>query len=482
MSTTGKQRNVFKAGIGFTIGNYLLKGVVFITTPIFARLMTTGDYGKYNAFASYESILFVILGMAIHSSYKNAFYKFKDPDDPDSESGYQKYIAATMWFLIGSFVCWMLVALGFSRPLSDLLEIDQVLVVILVAGSYASAVMNCFTSDRGIHYQYQEILIISFVSTALNVLLSIVLMKWVFPNRMYMGRILGGFIPVFVIYTVIALRYILRASAKGMKSGLAWGVRYSLPIVPHGISQVILGQFDRIMILKMSGDSPAGIYSFAYTIYSMLAVTASSLDGVWSPWFYEKRKAEDYNAIRKGSSLYILIIFLASLGVILLCPELIRILGGVKYRESVYCAIPVVAGGFFAGIYNVPCLVEYYHEKTKLIAISTASAALLNIILNAIFIQSYGYVAAAYTTLVTYVLYFLMHFLAAKKIEGKNIFPARLMILCSASMIISIFIALFLLDKVLLRIIMLVIILGVSLIYEEKKFSYLGKRMNKTKR
>ena len=39
-----------KASIGYTIGNYLLKGIGFITVPIFARLMTQEDFGNYNTF------------------------------------------------------------------------------------------------------------------------------------------------------------------------------------------------------------------------------------------------------------------------------------------------------------------------------------------------------------------------------------------------------------------------------------------------
>ena len=38
---------VIKAGIGYTVGNYLLKGINFLTVPIFTRLMSTVDYGTY---------------------------------------------------------------------------------------------------------------------------------------------------------------------------------------------------------------------------------------------------------------------------------------------------------------------------------------------------------------------------------------------------------------------------------------------------
>ena len=63
-----------KAGFGYTIGNYLLKGLSFLTMPIFARLLTTAEYGEYGTFLSYEGMLFVVIGFAIHSSYKNAYY------------------------------------------------------------------------------------------------------------------------------------------------------------------------------------------------------------------------------------------------------------------------------------------------------------------------------------------------------------------------------------------------------------------------
>ena len=47
---------VIKAGFGYVIGNYLLKGLVFLTIPIFTRLLSPSDFGVYNTFAAYESI------------------------------------------------------------------------------------------------------------------------------------------------------------------------------------------------------------------------------------------------------------------------------------------------------------------------------------------------------------------------------------------------------------------------------------------
>lgn len=470
-----KNKQIIKAGIGYSIGNYLLKGIAFFTTPIFARLMTTADFGKYNVFVSYESILFVIIGLAIHSSYKNAYYKFKDPDNADDETGYKKYISTTMVFMLASAFCWTLAAWLFNEQLTQLLRIDSVMVYLLVAVSFSSAVANCFSADKGIHYQYQQILLISLISTIISVGMSIFLMQTTFKNRMYLGRIIGGFLPGFIIYFVIALNYIRQAGISGMRSALKWGILYSLPIVPHGISQIILGQFDRIMIQRMIGESQAGLYSFAYTIYSMIAVASTSIDGIWSPWFYAQRKAENYSAIKKISGLYIAFMTMVCIAITLLSPEVIYILGGEKYAESVYCTIPIIGGGFFACIYNIPCLVEYYHEKTKLIALSTSMAAVLNIILNAIFIRLYGYIAAAYTTLVTYGIYFILHYYVARKIEKKDLFSWKLIMIGFALLLLSAITTLLTIDRPLVRIIILICFTLIGLWTEEKKYKYISK-------
>ena len=50
-----------RSGIGYTIGNIFIKGINFLTLPIFSRLLSPEEFGIYNVFASYDLILFVIL-------------------------------------------------------------------------------------------------------------------------------------------------------------------------------------------------------------------------------------------------------------------------------------------------------------------------------------------------------------------------------------------------------------------------------------
>ena len=56
-----QDKRYIKAGIGYTVANYFIKGLSFITLPIYVRLMSTVDYGNFNTYVAYESMLSVIL-------------------------------------------------------------------------------------------------------------------------------------------------------------------------------------------------------------------------------------------------------------------------------------------------------------------------------------------------------------------------------------------------------------------------------------
>ena len=138
-------------------------------------------------------------------------------------------------------------------------------------------------------------------------------------------------------------------------------------------------------------------------------VITNSMDTAWAPWFFEKMKAKEYPAIRRAASAYVVFVSIGAMALALISPEVILIAGGSKYSDSRYVTMPIVLSMYYAFLYTLPSSVEYYYKKTKLIALGTMLAAGMNILLNAVFIPAFGYVAAAYTTVACYLLYYLLH-------------------------------------------------------------------------
>ena len=64
MDTVGKK--ALKAGTWYTICTFVLKGLSFITMPIFARIMTKTDVGAYSNLISWIAILSPVLTLDLN--------------------------------------------------------------------------------------------------------------------------------------------------------------------------------------------------------------------------------------------------------------------------------------------------------------------------------------------------------------------------------------------------------------------------------
>lgn len=473
MSTDSSKR-VIKAGAGYVIGNYMLKGITFLSVPIFSRLLTTEDYGNFNTYLSYESIIYILLGLALHSSLNNAKYKYKEK--------LNEYISSIITLVTLSLVVWLLLSNIFYNEYQSMFGFTRTIVNILILHCFGSSLLQIYNSYISLNYSYKSFLRISATNALTNMILSIILILTFFTDDRCLGRIVGTAIPIIAIGIYIVIYFIRKAKPKIKKEYWSFGLKYSIPIVPHGISQVILSSFDRIMIRDMIGAAEAGIYSFAYTIYLLFKVAVTSLENVWKPWVYEQMEKKDYESIRKQGSNYAYGMALFTALIIIVSPEMIKILGSKAYWGSANCVIPVLLGGYFAFLYTLPAIIEYYYSKTKFIALGTMAAAVLNIILNYIYIPKYGYIAAAYTTLITYMFYFIFHYLLAKKIHGISLFSTLHMILISIGIITIGFITMVIEPLWYVRWAFEVVLGIYSIIWADKKFHFVYKLKQKLSR
>lgn len=453
-----KNNKVIKAGIGFTIASLLLRAIGFLTTPIFSRLMDPSEYGIFNTYLAYEGIFYIFIGLALHSSIQNAKYEFKGKLD--------EYVSSIILIDFGSLAVWLLIFFTFQNQLANLFHFDKIIIIVLILHSFSSAIMQVLSSRCAVDYNYKTYMYISLINAIGNVVISAILILTVCSNRKDIGRIFGNFLPVFIMAIIICLYFWHKKKPKFNKEFWKFGLSYSIPIIPHGISQIILSQFDRIMIREIVNDAAAGIYSFGYSISGICNTIISAIQTVYNPWFYEMmdlNTKESKNKIKVRSSQYAILLACFTGLVMLACPEILLIMGPEAYQEAKYASIPILLGGFFSSLYTIPASVEYYHKKTKCIATTTCTIAVLNIILNYIFIHKFGYIAAAYTTLFSYILYFVFHYCMATKIQKEDLFSKKNMFASAISaMVIGAFTLIFM-DSFLLRLLLGLVVLAISI-------------------
>lgn len=390
-----------KAGIGYTIGNLFVKGINFITLPIFSRLLTTTEFGIYNVFLSYEAILSIILSIALHTSMKSAKLEFKEKLDDYTSSIILIYMINTIIFSIFVVI--------FGQPLSELMNLKSIELLLLVFFSFGCGVMNLYNSRISLDYSFKEYLVIAMINAIGNIVLSLALITTVYKDNKDFGRIVGVTAVISIISIILLWRIFSKAKPHYNRNYWSFGIKYSLPIVPHGISQVLLAQCDRIMIRSMIGAAEAGIFSLAGNIRLIFTIISDSIVSAWGTWFYEQLEIGNIKYIQKRAVQLCAIFVIFTVGLMALSPELVLVIGGKAYVEGKYVAVPMILDAFILFLYSMVVQGEYYAQKTIYVMYGTVIAAIINVITNYIFIKKFDYIAAAYTTLFSYVCYLIVH-------------------------------------------------------------------------
>ena len=229
------------------------------------------------------------------------------------------------------------------------------------------------------------------------------------------GRVLGYYIPQIVI--AIGVYYYLIKDTKKSHKYWKYALKISIPLVFHLCAIYLLSAADKIMITKFISSEANALYSVAYTISLIVSLLWSSMNNAWSPWAYDKMENKEFDSLFNISKNYTIFFILIVFIFMLITPELLLIVGGKEYVPAKYVMPPVMISYVFQFIYSLYVNIEFYHKKQKNIAIGTIIAAIINIILNYIFIPKFGYISAAYTTLIGYFCLFIIHYLFVKKLK-----------------------------------------------------------------
>jgi O-antigen/teichoic acid export membrane protein len=409
-----------RAGIWHSIANILLKGCIFLTLPIFTRILSTSDFGIFNTYMAYEGIITALLGLGLYGTVKNARFDFKD--------NFNEYLSSVLTMSLLCFLVTTIIINIFFNAFFRYLGFSRFVLNILILQSFGSFLIYFYGNKLNIEFKYKLFIIISSFNTIFNILLSYILIVFVFPHERYIGRILGSSIPLILISTIITFSILVQGKTFFNKKYWRYAVTIGIPLIPHVVSQSLLSQVDRIMISNIIGTSESGIYSFIYTICTIMSIISASLDNAWVPWVYHSLYQNNINHIRQASKKYIMIYSMISLMFMCCMPEITKIVANGEYWEGISLIIPLTLSNYLIFLYAFPVNIEYFYKKTKFISIGTVCAAILNFLLNYIALNILGYKTAAYTTLISYIALFSFHWCIAKKYHIDEIYDLKFIV------------------------------------------------------
>lgn len=402
MKLFGK-KSVNKITILNIISTFMLQGIAFVTTPIFTRLLGTEQFGMYSLFNSWVLILTCLMGFSVNSSIGTGIYTFKD-----------KYIYFRNSVLLSStLICLLeLILIGICIPiLTKITGFSGWLIIILGVTTLSHYIVNFAQMAFIYEKKADNNLILSVSISIVSVVVSIFLIYKENDNSRYLGRIYGVATTYLVAAIIVWLLLFLKKPVGIKKEYLKYGIAVGFPIVFHSLSQQILGQSDRVMMQWFGVNADKiGIYSLFYTISSVLVTILGALNNSWCPFYYDDLNEEKWNIFIKKCKNYIELFTVLGIGFLFLSREVSYLMADESYWSGMNIIPILTFAVYFTFMYQFPVNFEFFHKKTKIIAIGTVGAGILNIILNAIMIPKWGMYGAAIATAISYLALFFAHY------------------------------------------------------------------------
>ena len=233
------------------------------------------------------------------------------------------------------------------------------------------------------------------------------------------GKLLSEFL-VTLIYMVITMYLLL----KDVKLNLDFSIiktifHYSVPLLPHIISGVLMGLVAKYFINLYHGLALTGIYNIAFLLSSIMSIIVMSINQVWSPVFYKMASENEKEANRvfvRLTTYYYCFIAFIGLMIIFFSKEFVLLFASKEYMSSIEVMPALTMAAFFNGLYfTVSSKIFYVKSATKLLPLASIIGLLVNIVMSWVLVPSMGMAGAAWATLAANAVIFMVTFYLSQK-------------------------------------------------------------------
>ncbi len=385
-------------------------GVAFFTMPLFTRLLGTAQYGLYSIYISWYNIIICFISLGCGQGLATGMYKYKDD--------YYRFRSSIL--LGGTVMCGfvtiiaVVVYLLFSSRINYPYWIFLLLFIEASASFVASFVGSAWTYEKKAGRNFVLSMATLLSTTGLSIIL---ITQWSGKQEeLYIARVLGVALPSILISIFVWLLVFLQRPAGYDKEYWTYSFSFGIPLIFHTLSHQVLSSSDRIMMQYFGiSDSAIGIYSFYYTFVAILGMILTALNNSFIPFLYEDLDKKDYNAINPRVKNLTQIFVALSCGFILLSREVSKVFANEQYWSGMPIMPIILMIMYCIFVYQQPVNYEFFKSKPRIIAYCTAGAAVVNIILNAVFIPQWGMYGAAIATLLSYVILAIAHIIVVTK-------------------------------------------------------------------
>lgn len=399
------------------LGTICTKGLMFFMTPLFTRWLLQETYGIFDLMLTYVTLIIPLITMGI----SEALFRYLVGDEEKNKKGIitNALVISVIGFIISAILIYIVSI--FYEPIKNTALLFILLLFVEAAYNFMSTVLRGFKqlsnySIANIIYSFSMVIMVTIFIKVFKLELT--------------GIVLGyslGYV-VSIIYMILKSKVYNYIALKNFDRKLFFKMcKYAIPMIPNLIAWWIMDASDRTIVSLYLGASYNAILSVAHKIPNLCQTLFNVFHLSWQENAIETMNDEDrdiyYNSIMNN-----MLNILIPIACIVLSFNFLYfdILFDSRYINGYYQTPILMLSIIFAMLASFVGGIYIATLKSHKNGITTIIAAVLNIIIHVALISTIGLYAATISTLISYIVLFLIRYIDIRKqiklkIQNKNI-------------------------------------------------------------
>ena len=397
-----------------------LTGIIFpvITFPYAARVLLPDGIGAVNFLNSIISYIVLLTSLGIPMYAVKEISKYRDNSEVRDKVTIEIIVLSTILCLCGYIVVWILATfvpqINQQSALFYILSLTIIFNAIGVNWFYQAVEDFKFITIRAIIVRsLSAVALFLFVKSSSDILI-------------YGLIIVGSTVGNNILNFVHLRKYINTDYLKIRELKITRHLKPAFEVFILNLIISLYIQLNSIMLGFMSGDEQVGYFAAGTKISHIGLTVIASIGTVMLPrcsYLLKNGNIEGFkSAIGKSLNLTLGLSFPMTVGLIILATPITIVFCGNEYISSIPVLIlnaPIIIFVSLTNLMGIQIL--YPMDKIKIVILSVAGGAILNLIFNIILIPDYGALGAAISTLIAEFAVLILQIF-----YGRNYFPFKM--------------------------------------------------------
>jgi len=410
-------KKFFKDTIIYGLATVLPRLMNFVLVPLHTGNLKTTSFSDNTTFYIYAAFFNVLLTYGMETAFFRFFTKSKEKD---------KIFSTTFISLVVTTFLFLIAMLLYSHQLSSMFGISQkyfnLLIGVIVLDTLVVAPF-AYLRATGRPIKFAAIKISNIL---IYVLLNYFFLWWIpkfnlsfswYDTSDLVQYIFIANLAASAVTLLLLLPYFFKTKLHFSLTIFKQLINYGWPIMVAGLAYVINENFDKWVIPNLLDKDINGAYSGCYKIAMFMTIFIQAFRLGAEPFFFshakEKNAKQTYALIMKyfvitGSLMLVFIIAYLDIFKAMLVTD-------SNYWQAIQIVPIVLLANLCLGIYFNLAIWYKLTDKTRYGMYLSIVGAIVTIGLNITLIPEFGFIAAAWTTLVAYGVMMILSYLLGQK-------------------------------------------------------------------